>query len=54
MSRWLVVVVLALLFLTSAMGLKTLVTHSRLANTSAPMPITPWANTSAPMPITPW
>lgn len=54
MSRWLVVVVLALLVLTSAMGLKVLVTHSRMANTSAPMPITPWANTSAPMPITPW
>lgn len=54
MSRWLVVAVLALLVITSAMGLKALVTHSRMANTSAPMPITPWANTSAPMPITPW
>ncbi len=58
MSKWLVVVVLALLVLTSAMGLKALATHqpSVMANTSAPMPPTPWlqANTSAPMPPTPW
>jgi hypothetical protein len=56
MSRWLVVAVLVLLVLTSAMGLKAVATHSLLANTGAPMPITPWltANTGAPMPITPW
>jgi hypothetical protein len=56
MNRWLVVAVLAVLVLTSAMGLKALTTPQTLANTSAPMPITPWmaANTSAPMPITPW
>ncbi len=69
MSKSLVVVVLALLVLTSAMGLKALATQPGvmantsapmpptpwlLANTSAPMPPTPWANTSAPMPPTPW
>lgn len=54
MSRWLIVAVLALLVVTSAMGLRVLVSHSRVANTTAPMPITPWANTTAPMPITPW
>jgi hypothetical protein len=56
MSRWLVVAVLVLLVLTSALGLKAVVTHAQLANTGAPMPITPWlaTNTGAPMPITPW
>jgi len=50
MNRWLMVVVLVLLVLTSAMGLNA------LANTGAPMPPTPWsvANTGAPMPPTPW
>jgi len=56
MNRWLMVVVLVLLVLTSAVGLNALATHVTLANTSAPMPPTPWlvANTSAPMPPTPW
>ena len=55
MSKSLVVVVLALLVLTSAMGLKALVTQPGvIANTTAPMPPTPWANTTAPMPPTPW
>jgi hypothetical protein len=56
MNRWLMVVVLVLLVLTSAVGLNALATRSTLANTSAPMPPTPWlvANTSAPMPPTPW
>ena len=55
MSKWLVVVVLALLVLTSAMGLKALSTPA-LANTTAPVPPTPWmlANTTAPVPPTPW
>ena len=36
MSKWSLVVVLVLLVLTSAMGLKA------LANSSAPMPPSPW------------
>jgi hypothetical protein len=56
MNRWFMVVVLVLLVLTSAVGLNALATHSTLANTSSPMPPTPWllANTSSPMPPTPW
>jgi hypothetical protein len=56
MNRWLMVVVLVLLVLTSAVGLNALAAHSTLANTGAPMPPTPWlvANTGAPMPPTPW
>ena len=55
MNRWMVVALLVLLVLTSAMGLKALTTQT-LANTTAPMPPTPWlvANTTAPMPPTPW
>jgi hypothetical protein len=55
MSKLLVVVVLALLVLTSAMGLKAL-SGPTLANTTAPVPPTPWmlANTTAPVPPTPW
>jgi hypothetical protein len=56
MNRWLMVVVLVLLVLTSAVGLNALATRTTLANTSGPMPPTPWllANTSGPMPPTPW
>ncbi len=53
MSRWLTVIVLVLLVLTSAMGLKALsARHSgAVMSTSAPVP-PPWA-TSAPVPP-PW
>jgi hypothetical protein len=56
MNRWMVVALLVLLVLTSAMGLKALTTHNTLANTTGPMPPTPWlvANTTGPMPPTPW
>ena len=56
MNRWLMVVVLVLLVLTSAMGLSALTTQGTLANTGSPMPPTPWlaANTGSPMPPTPW
>lgn len=56
MNKWLVVVVLALLVLTSAMGLKALTTHSTVANTTNPVPPSPWlsANTTNPVPPSPW
>ena len=56
MNKWLMVVVLVLLVLTSAMGLNALSTHPTQANTGSPMPPTPWlaANTGSPMPPTPW
>lgn len=54
MSKWLLVAVLGLLTLTSAIGLKNLVTHSRVASTTAPVPDTPWASTTCPVPDTPW
>ncbi len=54
MCKWSVAVALALLMFTSAMGLKAITAQPVLANTSSPMPPTPWANTSSPMPPTPW
>jgi hypothetical protein len=56
MNRWLIVVALVLLVLTSAVGLNALTTQTALANTGGPMPPTPWlvANTGGPMPPTPW
>jgi hypothetical protein len=59
MSRKLTVVLLAMLVLVGAMGLKTVVvTHGDgsviMANGSAPLPPTPWKNGSAPLPPTPW
>ena len=59
MSRKLTVTFLAMLVLTGAMGLKTIVTahgdSSLIArNGSAPAPPTPWRNGSAPAPPTPW
>ena len=58
MSRISTVVLMAMLVLAGAMGLKTLVTtHGdnsvMMANGSAPVPPTPW-NGSAPVPPTPW
>ncbi len=55
MSKWLVVAVVALVVLTGAMVLQSVATQT-FANTSGPMPPTPWfaVNTSGPMPPTPW
>jgi hypothetical protein len=59
MSRISTVVLMAMLVLAGAMGLKTVVTtHGdssvMMANGSAPVPPTPWRNGSAPVPPTPW
>jgi hypothetical protein len=59
MSRILSAIVLAMLVLTGAMGLKTVVTtHGDssvlVANGTAPVPPTPWKNGTAPVPPTPW
>jgi hypothetical protein len=59
MSRKLAVVLLAMLILAGAMGLKTIVTAQvdgsvMLANGTAPIPPTPWRNGTAPIPPTPW
>ena len=57
MSRWLTVVILVLLVLTAAVGIRNLVvSQPAVAGTSAPVPPTPWmlAGTSAPVPPTPW
>lgn len=56
MSKWLAVAVLALLVLTSAMGLKAVTTHALAANTGAPPPPAGWlvANTGAPPPPAGW
>ncbi|MEP6601961.1 MAG: hypothetical protein ABJB49_09140, partial [Nitrospirota bacterium] len=59
MSRISTAVLLAMLVLAGAMGLKTVVTtHGdssvMMANGSAPVPPTPWKNGSAPVPPTPW
>ncbi len=59
MSRISTAVLLAMLVLAGAMGLKTVVTtHGdssvMMANGSAPVPPTPWRNGSAPVPPTPW
>lgn len=56
MNKWLIVVVLALLALTSAMTLKAVTGHQTLAMTTAPVPPSPWlvAMTTAPVPPSPW
>ena len=59
MSRISSAIVLAMLVLTGAMGLKTVVTtHGDssvlIANGTAPVPPTPWKNGTAPVPPTPW
>lgn len=58
MSRKLTVILLVMLVLTGAMGLKAIVTsHGNgavmMANGAAPAPPTPW-NGAAPAPPTPW
>jgi len=56
MNKWLMMVVLVLLVLASAVGLRNLTANQMVASTSAPMPVTPYmvASTSAPMPVTPY
>ena len=59
MSRKLVVVLLAMLVLAGAMGLKTIVTARGdgsviMANGGAPVPPSPWKNGGAPVPPSPW
>jgi hypothetical protein len=59
MSRKLTVILLVLLILTGAMGLKTIVTsHANgtvlMANGSAPVPPSPFRNGSAPVPPSPF
>ena len=59
MSKQLVVIVLALVVLVGAMGLKTAVAgHDSgaviMANGGAPTPPAPWKNGGAPTPPTPW
>ncbi len=58
MNRWLTVVVLVLLVLAGAMGIRNLVTQSQpaVAGGTAPVPPTPWliAGGTAPVPPTPW
>lgn len=59
MNRWLAVVVIVLLVLASAVGLRNVVnakgqTPVVMANGSGPIPPTPWSNGSGPIPPTPW
>ena len=59
MSRISTAVLLAMLVLAGAMGLKTVVTARGdgsvlMANGTAPVPPTPWRNGTAPVPPTPW
>jgi len=58
MNKWLMVVVLVLLVLASAIGLRNLAANGNpeVANTPGPVPPTPWilANTPGPVPPTPW
>jgi len=60
MNKWLMMVVLVLLVLASAVGLRNLTANQtatqQVASTGLPMPITPYlaASTGLPMPITPY
>jgi hypothetical protein len=66
MNRWLTVILLVLVVLVGAMGLRNLVVHAQpavangmsspvlMAGTSAPVPPDPWSGTSAPVPPDPW
>jgi len=59
MNRWMMLVVLVLLVLASAVGLRNLTatqtTRRTVASTSAPVPVMPElvASTSAPVPVMP-
>lgn len=59
MSRFLAVVVLVMLVLAGAMGLRNIVTANgdgpvMMAHGGAPAPPTPWKHGGAPAPPTPW
>jgi len=58
MQKWLTVVLLALLVLAGAMGMRNLVTAKAgpvmVAIGGAPVPPTPWMIGGAPVPPTPW
>lgn len=57
MDRWLTVVILVLLLLTAAVGIRNLVaSQPTVAGTGAPVPPSPWmlAGTGAPVPPSPW
>jgi hypothetical protein len=56
MHRWLTVVILVLLVLTAAVGIRNMVANSTVAGGAAPVPPTPWmmAGGAAPVPPTPW
>jgi hypothetical protein len=59
MNKWLVVVVLVMLVLAGAMGLRNLASAGHaasvvVANGAGPVPPTPWMNGAGPVPPTPW
>ncbi len=59
MCKWLTVVVLVLLVLAGAMGLRNLATANAsgpvvLANGTGPIPPSPWMNGTGPIPPSPW
>jgi|GEM_PF-2218418 len=56
MNKWLMLVVLVLLTLVSAVGLRNFATNRTVASTGAPVPLTPFmvASTGAPVPLTPF
>jgi len=58
MNKWLVVVVLVLIVLAGAMGLRNVTTARAapvaMANGSGPVPPVPWMNGSGPVPPVPW
>ena len=58
MNKWLTVVVLVMLVLAGAMGLRNATTAKAaavvMANGGAPVPPVPWMNGGAPVPPVPW
>jgi|HubBroStandDraft_1064217.scaffolds.fasta_scaffold03146_2 hypothetical protein len=60
MNKWLILVVLVLLVLTTAMGLESMTRSVLMAPTTAPAPTIPWGSavawvpTTAPAPTIPW
>ena len=57
MNKWLTVVVLVMLVLAGAMGLRNLVANAApvvVANGGGPVPPAPWMNGGGPVPPAPW
>ncbi len=58
MNKWLAVVVLVLIVLAGAMGLRNLATARAspvaVANGGGPVPPAPWMNGGGPVPPAPW